>query len=81
MQAEFPKRYDPKGIEERLYKAWVQEGLFTPKPDEEKERFVIVIPPPNVTGKLTLGHMLDNELQDILVRFHSLAGKEVLWVA
>jgi valyl-tRNA synthetase len=81
MQAEFPKRYDPKGIEERLYKAWVQEGLFTPKPDEAKERFVIVIPPPNVTGKLTLGHMLDNELQDILVRFHSLAGKEVLWVA
>jgi len=80
MQAEFPKIYDPKGIEERQYKAWAQEGLFTPKPDEEKEKFVIVIPPPNVTGKLTLGHVLDNELQDILVRFASLRGKEALWV-
>ena len=80
MQAGFPKIYDPKGIEERQYKAWAQEGLFTPKPDEEKEKFVIVIPPPNVTGKLTLGHVLDNELQDILVRFASLRGKEALWV-
>ncbi|MBA7628539.1 Valine--tRNA ligase [subsurface metagenome] len=80
MQAGFPKIYDPKGIEERLYKAWAQEGLFTPKPDEEKEKFVIVIPPPNVTGKLTLGHVLDNELQDILVRFASLQGNEALWV-
>lgn len=80
MQSGFPKLYDPKGIEERLAKAWAEEGLFTPKPDEAKQRFVIVIPPPNVTGKLTLGHVLDNELQDILVRFHSLAGNEVLWV-
>lgn len=80
MQAEFPKLYDPKGIEEELARAWEAEKLFTPEPDEEKERFVIVIPPPNVTGKLTLGHVLDNELQDILVRFHSLAGKEALWI-
>ncbi len=80
MQAEFPKQYDPKGIEERQFRAWAKEGLFTPKPDDSKERFVLVIPPPNVTGKLTLGHVLDNELQDILVRYNSLAGKETLWV-
>lgn len=86
MQSEFPRQYDPKGIEERLYAAWVEEGLFTPESREKdgtkvsEEAFVIVIPPPNVTGKLTLGHVLDNELQDILIRYHSLQGKNALWV-
>lgn len=80
MQDEFPKTYDPKGIEERLVKAWQEEKLFTPSGDGQAEKFVLVIPPPNVTGKLTLGHVLDNELQDILVRFHSLSGREALWI-
>lgn len=80
MQGEFPKTYDPKGIEERLSEAWEKEGLFTPPRGDRAENYVIVIPPPNVTGKLTLGHVLDNELQDILVRFHSLQGKNALWV-
>ncbi len=80
MQADFPKLYDPKGIEERLYKAWIEEGLFTPESDDNRESFVVVIPPPNVTGKLTLGHVLDTELQDILIRYHSLQGKQALWV-
>ncbi|MBN2380960.1 valine--tRNA ligase [candidate division WOR-3 bacterium] len=80
MQAEFPKTYDPKGIEGRQFTAWTDEKLFTPDPEPRKESFIIVIPPPNVTGKLTLGHVLDNELQDILVRFHSLQGKDALWV-
>lgn len=72
--------YDPKGIEEKLYRAWVEEGIFTLQKGQSKETFVVVIPPPNVTGKLTLGHVLDNELQDILIRFHSLQGKDALWV-
>jgi valyl-tRNA synthetase len=80
MQADFPKQYDPAGIEERLYKAWIDEGLFTPPEESSREKFIVVIPPPNVTGKLTLGHVLDNELQDILVRFHSLQGKDALWI-
>jgi valyl-tRNA synthetase len=70
-------RYDPKAAEPRLYKAWEVSGAF--KPQGEGEPYAIVIPPPNVTGVLHMGHALNNTLQDVLVRFHRMKGYRVLW--
>jgi valyl-tRNA synthetase len=76
---ELPKTFDPAEIESRWYARWEGEGLFRPeRPDAEP--FTIVIPPPNVTGSLHIGHALDNTLQDILVRHARLLGKDALWV-
>ncbi|HEX6374804.1 MAG TPA: valine--tRNA ligase [Allosphingosinicella sp.] len=76
---ELPKTFDPAEIESRWYARWEREGLFRPaRPDAEP--FTIVIPPPNVTGSLHIGHALDNTLQDILVRHARLQGKDALWV-
>jgi len=76
---ELPKTFDPASIESRWYAHWEQSGLFRPeRPDAEP--FTIVIPPPNVTGSLHIGHALDNTLQDILVRHARLKGKDALWV-
>jgi valyl-tRNA synthetase len=76
---ELPKTFDPAEIESRWYARWEQEGLFRPeRPDAEP--FTIVIPPPNVTGSLHIGHALDNTLQDILIRHARLQGKDSLWV-
>src|SRR5690242_14535459 len=76
---ELPKTFDPAEIETRWYARWEGEGLF--RPDRpEAEPFTIVIPPPNVTGSLHIGHALDNTLQDILVRHARLQGKDALWV-
>jgi len=66
---ELAKAYDPKSFEERIYEMWKREGLFKPEIDKNKRPFTIVIPPPNVTGALHLGHALDNCLQDIQVRY------------
>ncbi len=65
---EMAKTYDPKEFEERLYKNWEEKSYFTPEVDENKKPYTIVLPPPNITGKLHLGHALDDTLQDILMR-------------
>ena len=78
------KTFDPKTAEPRLYAAWEASGAFGPEPalarDPEAEPFCMVIPPPNVTGSLHVGHALNNTLQDILARFHRMRGAAVLWV-
>ena len=76
---ELPKTFDPAEIEARWYARWESEGLFRPE-RPEAEPFTIVIPPPNVTGSLHIGHALDNTLQDILIRHARLQGKDALWV-
>jgi valyl-tRNA synthetase len=77
---ELAKAYDPASFEERIYEAWRSEGLFQPAGDAKKKPFVVVIPPPNVTGVLHMGHGLNNSLQDILVRYHRMQGEPTLWV-
>lgn len=74
------KVYDPKQFEDKWYQTWNQEGLFKPSGDKTKEAFTIVIPPPNVTGVLHMGHALDNTLQDILIRWKRMQGFDTLWV-
>ncbi len=77
---ELAKRYDPKDFEQRWYEYWEKRGYFTPAGDGEKKTFSIVIPPPNVTGRLHLGHALVNTLQDVLVRWKRMSGYDTLWV-
>ena len=71
--------FNPKAVEPRWSEAWEQSGAFKPKADPNAETFCIVIPPPNVTGSLHIGHALNNTLQDVLTRFERLRGKSVLW--
>ena len=73
------KSFNPQDSETRLYKAWEESGAFKPKMDTALEAYSIVIPPPNVTGSLHMGHALNNTLQDILIRFERMRGKDVLW--
>ncbi|MDR1411245.1 MAG: class I tRNA ligase family protein, partial [Spirochaetaceae bacterium] len=77
---ELEKAYDPKGFEDRIYALWKESGAFKPKNDANAKPYVIVIPPPNVTGVLHLGHGLNISLQDIIIRFHRMKGERVLWV-
>jgi len=79
MAKELEKNYDPKGMEDRLYKEWMEKGYFHAEPNPDKEPFTIVIPPPNITGQLHMGHALDNTLQDILIRMKRMQGYEALW--
>lgn len=72
--------YDPKSFEERIYKEWEEKKYFTPKIDKNKKPFSIVMPPPNITGRLHLGHALDNTLQDMLIRFKRMQGFATLWL-
>lgn len=74
------KTYNPKEFEERLYKRWVDSGYFTPEVDKGKEPYTIVIPPPNITGKLHMGHALDSTLQDVLIRWKRMQGYSTLWL-
>jgi len=74
------KTFDPQSVEPRLYAAWEASGAFKPSEDPNAEPFVIVIPPPNVTGSLHIGHALNNTLQDVLTRFHRMRGKAALWL-
>jgi valyl-tRNA synthetase len=74
------KNFDPKSAEARLYEAWEQSGAFAPSADPAAEPFSIVIPPPNVTGSLHIGHALNNTLQDVLIRFERMRGKAALWL-
>jgi valyl-tRNA synthetase len=73
------KKFDPNAAEPRLYAEWENAGTFQPKDDPNAETFSIVIPPPNVTGSLHIGHALNNTLQDVLVRYNRMLGKAVLW--
>ncbi len=79
-QKNIAKNYDPSQFEDRLYKFWVENGFFHADEKSEKEPFTIVIPPPNVTGQLHMGHALDETLQDILIRYKRMCGYEALWV-
>ena len=74
------KNYEPSEFEDRLYKFWVENGFFHADEHSEKEPFTIVIPPPNVTGQLHMGHALDETLQDILIRYKRMSGYEALWI-
>ena len=79
MSKELAKTYDPKGMEDRIYERWLEKKYFHAKVDPEKKPFTIVMPPPNVTGQLHMGHALDNTLQDILIRWRRMQGYEALW--
>ncbi|MBE6871964.1 MAG: valine--tRNA ligase, partial [Ruminococcaceae bacterium] len=80
MRKELDKIYDPKQVEDRLYAEWLEKGYFHAANDGKKPSFSIVIPPPNVTGQLHMGHALNNTLQDIFVRYKRMSGYDVLWV-
>src|SRR5213596_3178184 len=78
--AELPKRYDPKSVEPKWYQRWMENRDFVANPSSSKPAFSIVMPPPNITGMLTLGHVLNNTIQDILARRARMQGFEVLWL-
>ena len=80
MAEELSKVYDPKAVEDRIYKNWVEKSYFHTKVDKDKEPFTIVIPPPNVTGQLHMGHALDETFQDIIIRTKRMQGYAALWV-
>ena len=80
MAKELPKTYDPQTVEDRTYKNWVEKGYFHTQIDENKKPFTIVIPPPNVTGQLHMGHALDETFQDIIIRTKRMQGYAALWV-
>ena len=80
MKSELSKTYSPKEFEDRIYQNWCDKGYFTPSVDDGKPPFSVVIPPPNVTGQLHMGHALDETLQDILVRYKRMQGFSTLWV-
>ena len=73
-------KYNPKDFEEKLYQEWEEKGYFKPSMDKTKESFCIMMPPPNVTGKLHMGHALDDTIQDILIRFKRMQGFNTLWL-
>ncbi|MBN1059069.1 valine--tRNA ligase [Clostridium botulinum] len=72
--------YDPKEFEDRIYKTWEEKGYFTPVVDKNKKPFTIIMPPPNITGELHLGHAFDDTLQDMLIRFKRMQGYAALWL-
>ena len=80
MPKELEKSYNPAAIEDDIYKMWNDGGYFTPSPENKKPPYTIVIPPPNVTGQLHMGHALDETLQDILIRYKRMSGYNALWV-
>ena len=79
MSKELEKNYNPSEIEERLYQKWLDKKYFHAEVNRDKKGFTIVMPPPNITGKLHMGHALDNTMQDILIRFKRMQGYEALW--
>ncbi|HHU84061.1 MAG TPA: valine--tRNA ligase [Clostridiales bacterium] len=80
MAKELAKQYDPKMVEDRIYKTWLDGKYFHAEINEGKPSYTIVIPPPNITGQLHMGHALDNTLQDILIRFKRMQGFDTLWL-
>ena len=92
MSKELAKTYDPKGLEDRLYQKWLDNKYFHAEVDETKQPYTIVIPPPNITGQLHMGHALDETMQDILIRWfimaqmsqpwkHFVAGQSAFWTS
>jgi valyl-tRNA synthetase len=77
---EMPKAYEPQKVEQKWYKFWLEKGYFTPRIDPKKKPFVIIMPPPNVTGELHIGHALTATLEDIMVRWHRMKGEPTLWL-
>jgi len=80
MKNEMPRAYQPGETESRWYQFWLKKGYFTPAIDWAKSPFVIVMPPPNVTGELHVGHALTDTLEDIMVRWHRMKGEPTLWL-
>ncbi|MEE1491875.1 MAG: class I tRNA ligase family protein, partial [Massilioclostridium sp.] len=80
MRKELDKVYSPKQFEDKIYQFWQEKEYFRAKPDPEKKPYTIVIPPPNITGQLHMGHALDETLQDILIRWRRMQGYAALWV-
>ena len=80
MARELPKVYEPKQVEDRIYEMWEKGGFFRTRPGEGRKPFTIVMPPPNVTGQLHMGHAMDATLQDTLIRFKRMQGYDALWV-
>lgn len=80
MKQELPKAYDHSSVEGKWYAWWEQSGFFHAEPNSDKEPYCIVIPPPNITGKLHMGHAIDNTLQDVLIRYKRMSGFETLWI-
>ena len=79
MSKELAKTYDPQGMEDRIYAKWLEKKYFHAEVDKTKTPFTIVIPPPNITGQLHMGHALDNTMQDILIRYKRMQGYNALW--
>ena len=80
IRKELPKTYDPKASESRLYQFWLDGGFFNAEVDKNKKPYSIVLPPPNVTGQLHMGHAFDDTLQDILIRTKRMQGYAALWM-
>ena len=80
MTMEIPKQYEPAATQGRIYRRWLEKGCFAARPDERRERYVIMMPLPNVTGALHMGHAMDNVMQDLLIRWHRMRGDNTLWM-
>ena len=78
--SEMPKAYEPGKVEEKWYKFWMEQDYFSPKIDPAKKPFVIIMPPPNITGELHVGHALTATLEDIMIRWHRMMGEPTLWL-
>ena len=74
------KVYDPGSVEDKWYKYWMEKGFFHADAKSDKVKYTIMIPPPNVTGMLTMGHILNNTIQDLLIRWKRMDGCETLWM-
>ena len=75
-----PEKYNPQEFEEKRYQEWEEKGYFKPSMDSAKQPYCIMMPPPNVTGKLHMGHALDDTIQDVLIRFKRMQGYDCLWL-
>ena len=80
MSKELAKAYNPGEFEDRIYQFWESNGYFHAEVDQNKKPYTIMMPPPNITGQLHMGHALDNTLQDILIRFKRMQGYSALWL-
>ena len=80
MGRQLDKTYDPSQVEDKQYDFWVRNNYFHAEPNSGKPPYTIVIPPPNITGQLHMGHALDNTVQDVLIRWQRMSGKEALWM-
>ena len=80
MKKELNKVYEPAQVEDKIYKFWLDGDMFKAEPDSKKEPYCIVMPPPNITGQLHMGHALDETLQDILIRWKRMSGYSALWL-